>query len=244
MKALLLDDEILVLNNLKFLLNNFPQIEIVYESTSALKALEWIKCHEVDVIFIDISMPDINGIDLAEYVSDIKPQVKIIFITAYDSFALDAFRANTVDYLLKPITLPKLTKTIKKLEAYMDSYEKVPVKKKENYSLHPKIQGYVDDKCYIINSREGVFIKTEPRKIILVTTKGEYLLKYSINYWENLLKGHHWFRCHRSYLINIDRIVSTYPAFNQTYGIQMQGTEEEVMVSRSYLQEFKELLSL
>lgn len=244
MKALLLDDEVLVLNNLKFLLKNFSQIEIVYESTNAVEALEWIVHNDVDVILIDISMPDINGIDLAEYVSEIKPHIKIVFITAYDNYALDAFRANTVDYLLKPITLPKLTKTIKKLETYMQSYEKLPIKKKENYNLSPKIQGYIDDKCYIINSREGIFIKTEPRKIILVTIKGEFLLKYPINYWENLLSSHHWFRCHRSYLINIDRIVSIYPAFNQTYGIQMQGTEEEVIVSRSFLQEFKKLLSL
>lgn len=244
MKALILDDEILVLNNLKFLLKNFAQVEIIYESTSAVDVINWIKLNEADVLFIDISMPDINGIDLAEYVSGIRPKAKIVFITAYDNYALEAFRANTVDYLLKPITLSKLTKTIKKLENYMENPGKEIIKKAENHNLIPRIQGYAEDKCYIISSREGIFIKAEPRRIILVSVKGEFLLKNPINYWEELLKKHHWFRCHRGYLINMDKVVSTYPLFNQTYGVQMQGTKEEVIVSRSFIPEFKKLLSL
>lgn len=242
MKALLLDDEILVLNNLKFLLKNFPQVEIVHSAVNAMEALEWIKNNEVDVLFLDISMPDINGIDLAEYVSDIRTEIKIVFITAYDNYALDAFRANTVDYLLKPITLPKLTKTIKKLEAYIGGQEKRAEKKPESYPASPRIQGYIEDKCYLINNRDGILIKAEPRKIILVSVKGEFLLKNPMNYWENLLKNYHWFRCHRGFLINTDKIVSIYPSFNQTYSVQMQGTKEEVIVSRSYLAEFKKIL--
>ena len=244
MKALLLDDEILVLNNLKFLLKNFSQIDIVYESTSAAEVVSWIKENEADVLFIDISMPDINGIDLAEYASGIRPKLKIVFITAYDNYALEAFRANTVDYLLKPITLPKLTKTIKKLENYMGDYRSDIIRKSESQKLTPKIQGYVEDKCYIISSREGIFIKAEPRRIVLVSAKGEYLLKNPMTYWEELLKRHQWFRCHRGYLINLDKVVSTYPLFNQTYGVQMQGSKEEVIVSRSYIPEFKRLFSL
>lgn len=177
MKALLLDDEILVLNNLKFLLKNFPNIKIVFESTSAVDVINWIKENDADVMFIDISMPDINGIDLAEYVSELRPRIKIVFITAYDNYALEAFKANTVDYLLKPLTLSKLTRTIKKLENYLDNPDKVTAGKTESYSLNPKIQGFADDKCYIISSREGIFIKAEPRRIVLVQQEESFCLE-------------------------------------------------------------------
>lgn len=240
MKTLLLDDETLVLKNLKLLLKNFPQIEIVHESVDPAEALEWLKTNDVQVIFTDISMPGINGVDFAEYLSNKYRHIKFIFITAYDCYALDSFRANTVDYLLKPVTLLKLDKAIQKLIRSVRSPQDVG--QKQNQAI--KIHGYVGEKCYIIDYNEGILIRTEPRKIILCSVQGEYVLHNTISYWEELLFPLFWFRCHRSYLINLNKVVSVYPSFNQTYGIQMQGIKEEVIVSRSYIQGLKERLRL
>ena len=107
-----------------------------------------------------------------------------------------------------------------------------------------RIIGTQNSRFYIIRPEEGKFIKTVAREQILVTAKGEYLLKNSLSYWEERLKDYGWFRCHKGFLINLNEIEEVYPMFNYTYNIRMKGFDEEVLVSRTYVKEFKELLNM
>ena len=116
MKAILVDDERLLLKDLAQLLSVYSDVDVVEQFTSPVWALEYIRGNAlIDVAFLDINMPDINGLTLAEQLLEIQPQMEIVFITAYDEYAIKAFEINAYDYLLKPVEEQRLEKTINKL---------------------------------------------------------------------------------------------------------------------------------
>lgn len=235
-----MDDEQLILNHLKEILSQFEDIEIVYESTSPREALKHFDEINPEVVFADISMPEMNGVELAERIFEMQPASKLVFVTAYEQYAIEAFRVNAVDYILKPITTSKISNTLNKLRK-IGVGEKKEVEKKKGIF---RIIGTQNGRFYIIRPEEGTFIKTVAREQILVTAKGEYTLKNSLSYWEEKLKPYGWFRCHKGFLINLNEIEEVYPMFNYTYNIRMKGVDEEVLVSRTYVKEFKEILNM
>lgn len=245
MRVMILDDEQLVLNHLKEILSQFEDVEIVYESTSAREALRHFDEVNPEVIFADIEMPEMNGVELAERIFGMNPASKLIFVTAYEQYAIEAFRVNAFDYILKPVTTSKISHTLNKLRklGFGDMKEAEKGDEEEKKEIF-RIIGTQNNKFYIIRPEEGKFIKTVAREQILVTAKGEYTLKNSLSYWEEKLKNHGWFRCHKGFLINLNEIEEVYPMFNYTYNIRMKGTNEEVLVSRTYVKEFKEILNM
>lgn len=250
MRVMILDDEQLILNHLKEILSQFEDIDIVYESTSPREALKHFDEINPEVVFADIAMPEMNGVELAERIFEMQPATKLVFVTAYEQYAIEAFRVNAVDYVLKPITTSKISNTLNKLRK-IGLGEKKELEKKESEKKESekkegifRIIGTQNNRFYIIRPEEGTFIKTVAREQILVTAKGEYTLKNSLSYWEEKLKPYGWFRCHKGFLINLNEIEEVYPMFNYTYNIRMKGVDEEVLVSRTYVKEFKEILNM
>lgn len=237
---MIIDDEQLILNHLKEILSQFDDIQIVYESTSPQHALKHLKEIDPEVVFADIAIPEMNGVELAERIFEMDSSIKLVFVTAYEQYAIEAFRVNAVDYILKPVTTSKISNTLKKLRK-IGIGEKEEVEKREGIF---RIIGTQNGKFYIIRPEEGKFIKTVAREQILVTEKGEYVLKNSLSYWEEKLKTYGWFRCHKGFLINLNEIEEVYPMFNYTYNIRMKGSREEVLVSRTFVKEFKDILNM
>src|SRR5215472_702939 len=114
MRAYLVDDEPLAIRRLTRLLNSTRRVEIVGSSTDPVEAVAAIRQHRPDVVFLDIQMPEMSGFDV---VAALDPQPFVVFTTAYDAFALQAFEVNSVDYLLKPIEAAKLERALRKLES-------------------------------------------------------------------------------------------------------------------------------
>ena len=202
MRVMIFDDEQLILNHLKEILSQFEDIDIVYESTSHSEALKHFEEVNPEIVFADISMPEMNGVELAERIFEMRPASKLVFVTAYEQYAVEAFRVNAVDYVLKPITTSKISNTLDKLRR-IGFGEKKEEEKKEGIF---RIIGTQNSRFYIIRPEEGTFIKTVAREQILVTAKGEYTLKNSLSYWEEKLKPYGWFRCHKGFLINLNEI--------------------------------------
>ncbi|MFA6075411.1 MAG: response regulator [Negativicutes bacterium] len=119
MKVILVDDERLLLKDLAQIMSVYKDVEIVEQFTSSLAALRYVCISPPDVAFIDINMPEITGIDLAEKILEVRPDVEIVFITAYDEYAIKAFELNAFDYLLKPVEEDRIEKTIDKLRRAM-----------------------------------------------------------------------------------------------------------------------------
>ena len=115
MKTILIDDEPMALEVLANMLSPYEDIDIIGRYTNPTQALEKIKVSQVDIIFLDIEMGDVNGLELAQVFMEKDPQVEIVFVTAYSQYAVDAFELNALDYLLKPIQEKRLFKAIERL---------------------------------------------------------------------------------------------------------------------------------
>lgn len=130
MRIVLVDDELLPLTRLKKLLenSNVPGIEIVGEYTDSLKVIEEIQTLQPNVVFLDIVMPDMDGLALGEKIQELLPDVEIVFTTGFDQYAIDAFNLHAIDYLLKPVQKTRLEKTLERLEHVHNKYKKIPAK--------------------------------------------------------------------------------------------------------------------
>jgi len=116
MKVILVDDERLLLKDLAHMLSIYEDVEVVEQFTSSVWSLEYLRSNPaIDVVFLDINMPDINGLDLAERLLEVRPELEIVFITAHEEHAIKAFELNAFDYLLKPVETERIEKTIVKL---------------------------------------------------------------------------------------------------------------------------------
>ena len=239
-RVITLDDEQLALDNLNFILRKFPELDIILSTTAANTALDSLQSLKPDLIFADISMPEINGMEIAEKILELKLSTKIIFITAYEQYALDAFRVNAVDYILKPVTTSTIRHSLDKITSLSQGRADHTPKAHGEF----RIIGTQNNRFYIIRPEEGQFIKMELRDLILVTQSGEYVLRHSISYWEENLVPYGWFRCHKGYLVNMNQIEAIYPMFNSTYNVKIKNQKDAIPVSRTYIKEFRALLNI
>ncbi|WP_062197351.1 response regulator [Massilibacterium senegalense] len=136
MKAVLVDDEKLALDLLDNYLSRIDNIEILGKYTDPIIAKEQILKADVDVLFLDIHQPGINGLELAEQIIEYKPEVAVIFVTGYDEYAVQAFELNALDYLVKPVNRNRLEKTIKRIEEYLTYKKEKPVVKEEKVQIN------------------------------------------------------------------------------------------------------------
>lgn len=246
MRVMILDDEQGVLDTITYLFREHPSYEIVCSTTNPLEAMDVLNRHDVDVIFLDVEMPLINGLDFSERAREIDQNVSLVFITAYEQYAINAFNVSAVDYVLKPVTRTSLKRTIERIEASRNSRPTTPPPAPEQASdVKPGVMlGSVSGKFYIINVSEALYIEVLQRNVYVVTPERRYRLKYSITHWEDVLIPQGWFKTHRAYIVNLSMIESIIKLSNSVYTIRMKGCAEEIPVSRSYLAQFKKQLDL
>lgn len=242
MRVYLLDDEQYALDNLNYLLGQFPQVEVAGQSTDALETFKRIDALDVDAIFVDINMAAVSGMEIARQLNKTSPHIRVVFTTAYQQYALEAFEVNAADYLLKPITYPKLKACLDKLESALCRSE-APARS-DRAPLAPMITGMLGDKFYVLRPEDALYIYVDQRRLMLATKDKQYQLKNNLTYWEQKLKPLGWFRCHRAFLINLSQIDSTFPVSNSVYYVLMKHSKLEIPVSRTYLVAFREILGL
>jgi two-component system LytT family response regulator len=236
LKAIIVDDERLARKELASMLMEFPKISVVAEADGVKPAIEMIKEFNPDVLFLDIQMPGKSGFDL---VNAIDVKAKIIFVTAYDEYAIRAFEINALDYLLKPINPERLRKAIDRLD------------RKENHEYsYSQMLEYHD--FLLLNLNGNVkFIRIE--NITLISSSGDYtnifcstgekgLVLKTMKEWENRLPAKHFCRVHRSTILNIEKIIKMEPWSNNSFYISLEGIKEPVVMSRRYFTKLKEQL--
>lgn len=255
---ILIDDEQPALDELEYLLKPYKELNIIAKFNEPKKALEYILLNEVDAIFLDISMPELDGFTMAEAIVRLRKPPHIIFATAYDEYAIKAFEVNAVDYLLKPITEDRLQTTINRLNSVIDSSKEVQIKKyEEDTSALKKMLAsrykenkitrlplWKNDRIHLISPNDISYIETKDGETFINTTKGLFTCCESLSHFEGLLAPYSFFRCHRSYIIHINSISEVIPWFNNTYAVKITDYEVQIPISRRNVKEFKELLNL
>lgn len=241
-KAIIVDDERLARNELKKLLQDFPDVEVIDEAANADEGIEKIETLIPDLIFLDIQMPGKTGFDL---LSELEKAPRVIFTTAYDEYALKAFEVNALDYLLKPVEPKRLADAIHKVQ-YEISKEKAEAGGFINRGpLTDADQVFVKDgeRCWFVKLGEVRLFESVGNyaKVFFGTNKP--LILKSLNALEERLDDRTFFRANRKHIINLRWIEKIEPYFNGGLLVELKGGEK-IEVSRRQTVKFKEMMSL
>ena len=244
MRAILIDDERLARTELRKLLQEFPEIEIVDEASNAEEGLQKIENLNPDLIFLDIQMPGKTGFDL---LSELDHAPQVIFTTAYDEYALKAFEVNALDYLLKPVEPRRLADAIEKLKktGAIGSLEKVHQPTENNSILSEVDQVFVKDgeRCWFVKLSEVRLFESVGNYAKVFFGSNKPLILKSLNALEERLDDKVFFRANRKHIVNLRMIDKIEPYFNGGLLLELKGGEK-IEVSRRQTVKFKEMMSL
>ncbi|MCH7513821.1 MAG: response regulator [Bacteroidetes bacterium] len=241
MRALIIDDERLARKELTSLLQDYPEIEIIGEAVNADEALEQINEHKPDLLFLDIQMPGKTGFELLEMLDSVP---LVIFVTAYDEYALKAFEVNALDYLLKPIQYERLKEAISKVLTFAKNNQK-----DEHAAGQPKLglsdQVFVKDgdKCWFVRLSEIRLFESDGNYIKVYFGTNRPMIHKSLNALDEKLNDRDFFRASRKHVINLSWLETIEPWFNGGLMVKLKGGER-VEVSRRQATKFKDMMSL
>ncbi len=243
LRVLIVDDEQLILDNISFILRQMDDVEIAGAFSDPVEALVQYESLAPDVTIMDINMPPMNGLEFAEKIREKDPKARIIFLTAYENYAIDAFAVHAMDYILKPVTTSKLKSSFDRiLDEEGRNKEKLRIR--EGVSRPMKIPGLRENRIHLLDISEVLYIEVNQRIVTCRTAQHVYQLRHSISYWEENLSKVGWFRCHRSFLVNMDKVSDIAPMFNNTYDIHLHGCDVVIPVGRTYVADFKRYFHL
>lgn len=243
MNAIIIDDERLARSELRNLLQEFPEIEILDEAANAEEGIEKIKQHQPEIIFLDIQMPGKNGFEMLQ---ELDKTPTVIFTTAYDEYALKAFEVNAFDYLLKPIEPKRLAETIHQLKHEKLKNENDPAIRPNQSILTEDDQVFVKDgeKCWFIKLSEIRLFESVGNYAKIYFGNNKPLILKSLNSLEERLDDKVFFRANRKHIINLKYIETIDTYFNGGLLAELKIGGEKIEVSRRQTIKFKEKLSL
>lgn len=248
MRAVIVDDEKLARDELKFLLEENGDIEIVGEGENGFEALELCRRLGPELLFLDIQMPGKNGIEAAREILDLINAPSILFQTAYDEFALQAFEVHAVDYLLKPISPQRLEKTMRRLRERPSSVgdlERLLTAISPSPRIeHKPLPVYAGETIILLKQEEILFIEAQGKEVRIVSRRGEYRCGSALWQIEKQLSHPDFLQRHRSYLVNISYVERIDLWVNNSFMLALSGVEERIPVSRGQAPEFRKRLNL
>lgn len=234
-KALVIDDEQLARKAIISLVKEYPDIKITGEAEDVKQAHTLIAKHQPDLLFLDIQMPGKTGFDL---LNEVEYNGKVIFITAYDEYALRAFEINALDYLMKPISPDRFKLAIDRLNEE-EAMTAVPLKQNLRY----------DDRLFLLMGKHMVFLKIS--SIIYIQAEGDYtlvstsdgrkgLILKSMKEWISRLPDNHFCRIHRSYIVNLDFVEKIDKEYNYDFSVTLKNCDKSLIMSRRYARFLKD----
>lgn len=257
MIAIIIDDERLAREELKKLLKDYHEIEIIDEAKNPEEAIEKIKAQKPDLLFLDIQMPGMTGFEMLKRLDEI-PQV--VFVTAYDEFALKAFEVNALDYVLKPVDPVRLEETVKKLtsnkESDFQSTAKTPQLDRSNRTLGISDQIFIKDgeKTFFVSLKDVRMFESDGNYVKVYFDRSKPLILRSLNSLEEKLNPEYFFRANRKYIINLTWISKIENWFNGGLQVELRpannlGNDEtkegdKIEISRRQAIKFKEIFSI
>ena len=250
--TIVVDDEELACDELAFLLRDFPDIEVIATGSNGLQAIELIQKLEPELVFLDVHMPGLDGIGVVRRLRElgIDPP-HFIFATAYDQYAVEAFRLEAMDYLLKPVDKGRLAETIERARRTIQE-KKGPTDppagpaKAAMAPQRTKLLVRAQSRHFIVDANDLIYATIDNGLISLVTTnvEGQSTYRTIEDLQANLDRDLFW-RVHRSYLVNINRIKEVVPWFKSSYQLRMDDKKHtEIPVSRVQTRRLRELFKL
>jgi two-component system, LytTR family, response regulator len=241
-KAVIIDDERLARTELKKLLQDFPEVEVIGEASNAAEGLEKIESLSPDLIFLDIQMPGKTGFDM---LTELERAPHVIFTTAYDEYALKAFEVNALDYLMKPVEPKRLADALQKMQQAEEKEMAAAMAGINRGILTENDQVFVKDgeRCWFVKLAEVRLFESVGNYAKVFFGPNKPLILKSLNALEERLDEKVFFRANRKHIVNLRMIEKIEPYFNGGLLLELQGGEK-IEVSRRQAVKFKEMMSL
>lgn len=244
-KTIIIDDERLAREELKSILSEYTEIEIVDEAQNGSEGIEKIRKVQPDLIFLDVNMPGMTGFEMLKKL-EVIPHV--IFVTAYDEFALKAFEVSALDYLLKPIEISRIEEALEKLKQHdeneFESSSNTGFKRSERkLSVTDKVFIKDGEKCFFISLSEVRMLESDGNYVKVHFDTSRPLILRSLNSFEERLDPEHFFRANRKFIVNMNWIEKIENWFNGGLQVELR-TGERIEISRRQAIRFKEMMSI
>ncbi|MBW2095543.1 MAG: response regulator transcription factor [Deltaproteobacteria bacterium] len=256
LRCIIVDDEPPAVDELVYILSEIDEVEVVATAGSASKAVQAIKSLEPDVVFLDIHMPGHDGFYVVEEISSSPRPPFIIFVTAYDQYALRAFEANAADYVLKPFSEARIRESVSRARRREDTkaarltgqeLRTIADFMARGQEVITKVPVDKGGRILLLDTAEIVFCRTDEKRITAHTKNASFPVHAlpSLDALEERLRTRPFFRSHRSYLVNLSHVREIVPLINGRYLLTMHDENTtEIPLSRTRVREFKEKLGL
>jgi len=243
-RAIIVDDEVLARKALRMVVDGFKEIEIVGECSDGFEAVKAIKEKSPDLVFLDIQMPKLDGFDVLELLGKDAPY--IVFVTAYDEYALQAFETHALDYLLKPVKPERMAKTLHQIKERFPGESRQAVDKlMQQHRLkdvpHKRILVRDRGNIYIIQAEDIIYIEAQNDYVFINTLKKSSLKNDTLANMEKMLDPRKFYRIHRSYILNIDYLSKIEP-YTKDSRVAILKNGKTLPVSRSGYSRIMKLL--
>jgi len=244
MKVIIVEDEVLAQQELTWLIKEHSQMEIVGTFDDGLDVLKFLQHNKVDAIFLDINIPSLDGVLLAQNISQFAHKPFIVFITAWKEHAVEAFELEAFDYILKPYQESRIVTMLQKLEnswqqqSRSNNNAESPPRENDTINLNR------DDKIFVTSIHDIYYAEAHEKMTFVYTRRESWVMPMNITEFCSKLPAAHFFRCHRSYCVNLNKIREIEPWFNNTYILRLRDLDFQVPVSRSKVKEFRQLMNL
>lgn len=243
--AYLVEDEIYAREDFKELLGESNKIEVIGEADEIQKAIWDIHRLQPEVVFLDIHLANGNGIELAKQLRSLKKVPYIVFVTAFDDYAVTAFELDAVDYILKPYDEKRIEQTIEKIVMWKQlkresdqSLQEKNIKSEKNVN---KLAVVKDERIILVDIHNIIYVGTENRQVIVKTLNEKYVMDTPLYEIEQKLQSHSFLRVHRGYIINMDYVNEIEQWFNGTYNVIFYDGSK-APISRSYIKSVRKSL--
>ena len=250
--TLLVDDEQLAREELSFLLKDFPEIEILGSAMDGPEAVRMIEQLDPDLVFLDVQMPGIDGLAVIQQVREkLDPLPYFVLTTAYDHYAIEAFRLEALDYLLKPVDKERLAETVARVKKIIEEKQspgsdKSPDSVAKRALQRSKLLVRAHNRNLIVDAQDLIYATIEDGLITVVTSQFEGQSNYrTIEELQSNLDPNTFWRVHRSFLVNINRIKEVIPWFKSSFQLKMDDKKQtEIPVSRIQTKRLRALLKI
>ncbi len=234
-KTLIVDDEPLALDILETFIAKMPNLELVARCNNALEGIEALKNHEVDLMFLDIQMPQITGI---EFLRSLRNPPAVVFTTAFPDFALEGFELDAVDYLLKPISMDRFMKAVSK------ATERITIRKQETDTIEEIGDDYffvkADKKLIKVNFSDIIYIEGLKDYVIIRQENSRVIALQTMKSLEDKLHSSNFRRVHRSYIVNLGKVLAL---DGNTLEVMEKGQVKVIPIGKNYRDELLDMIN-
>jgi len=258
LRTVVVDDEQLARDELCFLLQQIAGIDVVAQAGNGVEALKVIEEFQPDLVMMDVQMPGITGFEVARRLIEAGFDSHVVFVTAFDQYAIDAFEVNAVDYLLKPVEQSRLSTAVDRARKRLaverstqrptggEDLERLVQLLADRQTRREQLAIKVEDRFLLIHADEMVFASVEDEEIRVVTNSLSGTSNYrTLDELQARLDPAVFWRVHRSHLVNINKIKEIVPWFSRNYILKMKdGRGSEIPVSRSQTRRLRDYLKL